>query len=110
MAQMPRPLSKFHPARHAALIRVFVGSENPQDGHGATASWRFAVSEPTPVGADNKSFAICQSCGAKNPEYAQFCYSCGALQTQTLSPVSATVAASAAPIYSGVVLRLMVSF
>ncbi len=67
------------------------------------------MSEPMPVEAENKSFAICQSCGAKNPAYAQFCYSCGAQQTQTLAPVSATVAASAAPIYSGVVLQLMVS-
>ncbi len=67
------------------------------------------MSEPMPVEADNKSFAMCQSCGAKNPEYAQFCYSCGAQQTQTLAPVSGTVAASAAPIYSGVVLQLMLS-
>jgi hypothetical protein len=107
MAQMPRPLSKFHPARHAALIRVSVGSENHQDGHGTTAFWRFKVSEPMPVGADNKSFAECQSCGAKNPKYAQFCYSCGTHQTRTLAPVFDTVAASAAPIYSGVVLWLM---
>ena len=67
------------------------------------------MSEPIPVEADNKSFATCQSCGAKNPEYAQFCYSCGAQQTQTVSPVSATVASSAAPVYSNVVLWLMLS-
>lgn len=47
------------------------------------------MSDPTPVGADDKSSAICQSCGAKNPEYAQFCYSCGAQQTQTLASVPA---------------------
>jgi len=62
-----------------------------------------------PVAADNKSVAICQSCGAKNPEYAQFCYSCGVQQAQTLSPASTTVAAPATSTYSGVVLWLMLS-
>jgi zinc ribbon protein len=67
------------------------------------------VSEPTPVGTADKSVATCHSCGAKNPEYAQFCYSCGAQQAQALAPASVTTAAPNSPIYSGVVLLLMLS-
>lgn len=65
------------------------------------------MSESIPVEADSKSFVICQSCGAKNPEYAQFCFSCGAQQNQPMASASATVAASPAPTYSGVVLQLV---
>ena len=67
------------------------------------------MTEPKPLGTDNESLGMCQSCGARNPGYAQFCQSCGARQTQTLAPVSTAIAVSAAPIYSGVVLRLMLS-
>jgi hypothetical protein len=105
MARMLPRMWKCHRVRHAASARQCAGFENHPDGRGVTTFWRLVVSELTELTTGGKSQVLCKNCGAKNPEFALFCFSCGAQQTQGQALANASVTSD--PTYSGFVMRLL---